>query len=498
MRLAESSLRLWEVLNMLADRARFFLALLFTLLLAACGGGGSGGPAGGREPPPATTGSLSVTIGLPSDVQGAVQVTGPDHVQHALLYTSTLTDLAPGNYVITADPIALGQATYVPSPSTQSVTVSPGATATASVDYAPRQVLLGLALVASGLDRPVFLGAPDDDARQFIVLRGGRILVLKDGKLLAQPFLDLQASVASNGDGGLLSVAFDPQFKANGYFFVVYTDLQQNIVVERYRAPAGAASADMASRLAILRIPHRDYTTHYGGQLDFGPDGYLYLSTGDGGGAYDPLGNGRNLASLLGKLLRIDVSHASASAPYAVPASNPYVGQAGKRPEIWASGLRNPWRFSFDGSRLYIADVGQDQREELDIADAGKGGLDYGWNTMEGTLCVKDGCDRTGLTPPALEYAHGALPEGPCAIVGGYVYRGAAMPELAGTYFYSDYCGGFLKSGQTGASIGGQRDWPVPPVGPVVSFGRDGQGELYLIAASGNVYKIGRTFPPKD
>jgi glucose/arabinose dehydrogenase len=486
---------------MLADRARFFLALLFTLLLVACGGGeGGAGRPGGTEPPPpqATTGSLSVVIGLPSDVQGSVLVTGPDHVQHALLYTSTLTDLAPGDYVVTAQPVAIGTATYVPSLATQSVTVTAGATATVTVDYAPRVVSLGLALVASGLDRPVYLGAPDGDARQFIVLRGGRIVVLQDGKVLAQPFLDLGAGVSSSGDGGLLSMAFDPKFKSNGYFYVVYTNLQQDIVVERFRAPAGAASADIESRLAILRIPHRDYTSHYGGQLEFGPDGYLYLSTGDGGGADDPLGNGRNLASLLAKLLRIDVSHASAGAPYAIPASNPFVGQSGKRPEIWASGLRNAWRFSFDGSRLYLADVGQSLREELDIADAGKGGLDYGWNTMEGTLCVKDGCERAGLTLPALEYAHGPAPDGPCGIVGGYVYRGAAMPELAGTYFFSDYCAGFLKGAQTGATIGEQREWAVPPVGPVVSFGRDGLGELYLVAESGNIYKIGRTFPPKD
>jgi glucose/arabinose dehydrogenase len=492
---------------MLSVRGGLCLLLAGTLLLVAgCGGGGvaAGFTTGTVElptppappPPPVTTGTLSVAIGMPSDVQGAVHVTGPDHVTRDLLYTSTLTGLAPGAYVVVADAVAVGLETFFPTPVTQTVTVAPGATASVTVNYAPRAVSFGLAQVASGLDRPVHLAAPDGDARQFIVLRGGRIVILQDGAVLPQPFLDIAASVSSAGEGGLLSLAFDPRFDTNGYFYIYYTDLRQDIVIERVHASAN--SADPASRLVILRVAHAAFTNHYGGQLAFGPDGYLYLGTGDGGGEGDPLGNGRKLDTLLAKLLRIDVSHASASQPYAVPDSNPFVGQAGKRPEIWASGLRNPWRFSFDLNYLYIADVGQDQREELDIEDVAKGGLDYGWNTMEGTQCVKAGCDQAGLTLPAFEYAHGSGAGGACAIVGGFVYRGAAIPEVAGRYFYSDYCAGFLKSVYAaGGSVIEQRDWAVPAVGQVVSMGRDGQGELYLVAASGNIYKIARTPAPK-
>jgi hypothetical protein len=404
-------------------------------------------------------------------VAGAVHVAGPGNTSRDLTQSATFAGLAPGDYVVTASGVSLGAASYVPLPASQAVTVVAGATATASVSYAARAVPVGLAQVASGLDRPIFLAAPDGDARQFIALRGGRIVVLQGGQVLAQPFLDIGAGVATGGEGGLLAFAFDPQYAASGYFYVCYTDLQQNIVVERFHAQASSSQADPASGLVILRIPHPGYSNHYGGMLAFGPDGYLYISTGDGGGEYDPLGNGRNLGTLLGKLLRIDVSHATAAAPYAVPATNPYVGQPRMRPEIW----------------------------EVDIADAATGGLDYGWSTMEGTMCVKDDCDRTGLTLPAFEYGHNSLPAGPCAIVGGYVYRGAALPELAGRYFYSDYCAGFLKSFYvTGGNVIEQREWAVPPVGQVVSFGRDGQGELYLVAASGNIYKIGRTFAPKS
>lgn len=360
-------------------------------------------------------------------------------------------------------------------------------------------VSIGLTQVASGLDRPMFLGAPDGDPRLFLALRAGRIVVLQGGNVLPQPFLDISADVSTNGEGGLLSLAFDPQYAANGYVYVYYTDLAQNIVVERFRAEASTNHADPASGLVILRIPHPGYTNHYGGMLAFGPDGYLYLAPGDGGGEGDPGNNGRNLATLLGKLLRIDVSHASAGAPYAIPPSNPYIDQPRIRPEIWASGLRNPWRFAFDAPHIYIADVGQDQREEVDIADAAKGGLDYGWSTMEGTRCVQNDCDRTGLTLPALEYGHASLPGGTCAIIGGYVYRGAALPELAGRYFYSDLCAGFLKSFYfTGGMVTEQFQWAVQPVGQVVSFGRDGQGELYLVAASNTIYKIARSAAPKS
>jgi glucose/arabinose dehydrogenase len=310
----------------------------------------------------------------------------------------------------------------------------------------------------------------------------------------AVPFLDIGARVVADGEGGLLSLAFDPQYASNGYFYVYYTDPQHNIVVERYSAAANPNLADPTSALTIIRIPHPQYVNHFGGLVAFGPDGYLYLGTGDGGGAGDPQGNGQDLTVVLGKMLRLDVSAASAGQPYTIPSTNPFAAQPGRRAEIWAWGLRNPWRYAFDGAQLYIADVGERQREEVNIVAAAQGGLNYGWNTMEGSLCFEaTSCDRAGLTLPAYEYAHGATSADGCSITGGYVYRGSALPELDGRYFYSDYCGGFLKSFYaTATGVIEQRTWDVGAIGAVVSFGRDGQGELYLIAQSGHVYKVGR------
>jgi glucose/arabinose dehydrogenase len=363
----------------------------------------------------------------------------------------------------------------------------------------PAPLTLGLRQVASGLDTPVLLTAPAADQRQFIVERSGRIRILQDGVLLAQPFLDIRAQVSTAGEGGLLSMAFDPQYAANGYFFIYYTDAANNdIVVERWRVSADPGLADPASALEIIRIPHPDFINHFGGLVSFGPDGYLYLGTGDGGGAGDPAGNAQDLGSLLGKLLRLDVAAASPDQPYAIPPTNPFAGQAGRRPEIWAYGLRNPWRYTFDAARLLIADVGEARREEVDIAGIGQGGLNYGWNLMEGSLCFSAAsCSSAGLVLPAFEYDHGENNVNGCAIIGGYVYRGQAIPELAGRYFYSDFCGGYLKSFLPGpGGVAEQVDWQVGRPDAIVSFGRDANGELYLLAAGGNIYRIVRTGAP--
>jgi glucose/arabinose dehydrogenase len=353
---------------------------------------------------------------------------------------------------------------------------------------------LALTPFASGLASPTFLTAPPGDPRQFIVERAGRILVMQNGTLLSQPFLDIRADTDVTGEGGLLSMAFDPGYASNGRVYVYRTlpGANHDIVVERYTVSNDPNQADPASRLTIIRIPHPGFTNHFGGLVAFGPDGTLYLGTGDGGSAGDPNGNAQNLASLLGKLLRLDVSAASAAAPYRIPATNPYQNQSGRRPEIWASGLRNPWRFAFDGDRLYIADVGQDQREEINLEAAAQGGLNYGWNRMEGTICYQgQNCDRTGLTLPLLDYPH-AGGGNPCSITGGYVYRGSAIPELAGRYLYSDYCAGFLRSlNAADRTAAEQRDWNVARVGQVVSFGQDGQGELYVITLDG-IWKLTR------
>ena len=361
---------------------------------------------------------------------------------------------------------------------------------------APAEVLLTAQPVVTGLASPVHLAAPDGDARLFIVEQRGRIRVVRDGQLLAAPFLDLTNRVKFGGEQGLLSMAFDPLYRFNGYFYVYYTSQPNgDIVVERYRNGqryAGIPEPDVANPTptAVITIPHPGASNHNGGLVAFGPDGMLYLGTGDGGGGGDPSGNGQNLNVLLGKLLRLDVR----ALPYTIPSGNPYIGQAGRRGEIWASGLRNPWRFAFDSTAspptIHIADVGQNRYEEVHVALASAAGLNYGWNRMEGLHCYPSGdtCSKTGLEVAAVEFDHST---GACSITGGYVYRGSAIPEIAGQYFYSDYCAGFLASIQGGVGGGvSPRRWSIPNVGNVTSFGEDGARELYMLSANGSVYRI--------
>lgn len=339
----------------------------------------------------------------------------------------------------------------------------------------------------------VFLTAPPNDTRLFIVTRKGTVRIMQGGALQPTPLLDISTLTSSDGEGGLLSMAFDPRFATNGYLYLYYTDLAHNIVLERRMVPPGSNAATPSSALVLLRIPHPNYTNHYGGLVSFGADGYLYMGTGDGGGEGDPARNGQNLSTLLGKLLRIDVGNASAAMPYTIPVGNPFSVLSGARAEIWAFGLRNPWRYSVDGSNLYIADVGQDRREEVDIVSTAAAGLNFGWNIMEGSLCYNaSSCSQAGLTLPAFEYDHGSSNAGGCAITGGYVYRGKALPELAGRYLYSDYCLGFLRSFVGGATVTEKTDWGITGAGQVVSFGRAADGELYLINAAGNILKIVR------
>lgn len=361
----------------------------------------------------------------------------------------------------------------------------------------PPAVTLALRDVAT-VSQAVFATAPAGDSRLFIVTRDGLVRIMQNGQLLPTPFLDIAARVSTSGEGGLLSMAFDPDYARNGHFYLYYTDLAHNIVVERGSVSPLANLANPTAWLTIISIAHPRYTNHFGGLVAFGPDGMLYLGTGDGGGAGDPDGNAQDPLALLGKLLRLDVRNATLASPYEIPASNPYAGMSSRRNEIWAMGLRNPWRFNFDGGSLYIADVGQFRREEVNIAGAGAGGLNYGWNTMEGTLCyIASTCSQAGLTLPAFEYDHGTNNVNGCSITGGYVYRGKAIPELAGSYFYSDYCAGFLKSfTSAGTGISALKDWATGDVGRILSFGHDSDGELYLIADTGKLHKIVRAGTP--
>ena len=356
---------------------------------------------------------------------------------------------------------------------------------------------LNLQRVVTGLSSPLFLTAPKEDPRLFIVERGGSIRIVRDGRLLSVPFLDIRSRTTTDGERGLLSMAFDPQYETNGFFYLYFTDLNGDIAVERYSVSStDPDAADPSSALRILSIPHPVFSNHNGGLLKFGPDGFLYMATGDGGGAFDPGGNAQNTNSLLGKMLRIDVSNSTAINPYSIPASNPYVSQANKRPEIWAYGLRNPWRFAFDGSSnlLYIADVGQAAREEVNVVGIDQAGLNYGWRRMEGSVCASgNACDSQGLLLPVLEYAHDSSSNNSCSVIGGAVYRGAAIPELQGTYLYSDLCAGWIKGFRHANGVATDRvDFGQIGAGTILSFGEDAQRELYLLSAEGNVYRVVR------
>jgi glucose/arabinose dehydrogenase len=341
---------------------------------------------------------------------------------------------------------------------------------------------------------PTYVGAPaTDSARLFVVEQGGRVVVVRHDTILSRPFLDITSHVASGGERGLLSIAFDPQYASNGRFFVYFTNLAGDIRVVRYNVSGDPDSANAASADTVIAIAHPGQSNHNGGQLQFGPDGMLYAGTGDGGGGGDPDQNGQNKHALLGKILRLDVSGASG---YTIPAGNPGVSDTTFAPEVWSWGLRNPWRFSFDRQTgdLYIGDVGQDAFEEVDVSptavQAGRG-ANFGWNRMEGAHCYPNltgTCTQTGLVLPYAEYAHAF---GTCAITGGYVYRGSKLPVMVGHYFFADFCTGMVHSIQFGAGSG-QLDWTtiLSPGPNISSFGEDASGEVYIVRLDGGVYKI--------
>jgi glucose/arabinose dehydrogenase len=331
--------------------------------------------------------------------------------------------------------------------------------------------------VASGLPNLVSI-THAGDSRLFITLQSGLVMIHDGTHVLPDPFLDVRSLVTSNGERGLLSIAFHPHYAQNGFFYVNYTNLSGNTVVARYSvSPQNPNRANPSSAVPILTI-NQPFENHNGGQLQFGPDGYLYIGMGDGGSGGDPGNRAQNLGDLLGKMLRIDVDSGS---PYAIPPSNPFRSQAGARAEIWALGLRNPWRFTFDRNTgdLWIADVGQGKWEEIDFEPATSiGGENYGWRRMEGTHCFNPAtnCNPGNLVLPIIEYNHDVG----CSVTGGYVYRGTRNPRLAGRYIYGDFCSGMIWSA-TRESNGAVTTRDLLNTSFNVStFGEDLAGEIYV------------------
>lgn len=346
---------------------------------------------------------------------------------------------------------------------------------------------VALERIATGLDDPVHLTAIPGDPRLFVVEQPGRIRVIEDGEVRDEPFLDIAGKVRSGGERGLLSLAFHPSFESNGFFFVNYTERPAGrTVVERYRVASGGSRADPSSGRVVLAID-QPYGNHNGGHVLFDHRGLLWIGMGDGGAANDPQGNGQNLESLLGAMLRVDVD---AREPYAIPAGNPFAAGRHGRPEIWASGVRNPWRFWIDAADtlVYIADVGQNEWEEIHVERADRPGLNYGWNVLEGSRCFRGrSCDRAGMQSPLVEYSHG---EG-CSITGGVVYRGKAVPALRGHYLYADYCQGWIRSFRyADGRTADHREWRIDRPGSISSFGVDGDGEAYVVTLEGDVFKV--------
>jgi glucose/arabinose dehydrogenase len=345
--------------------------------------------------------------------------------------------------------------------------------------------------VVTGLSSPVDIThAGDGSGRLFIILQGGRIVIFDGVQILSPPFLDITSLVSSGGERGLLGAAFHPNYVGNGFFYVSYTDTAGDSVIARYSVSLDPNRADPTSGVILLTIP-QPFSNHNGGQLHFGPDGYLYIGIGDGGSGGDPQNNGQDLGTLLGKILRIDVD---SGFPFTVPPDNPFVGVVGAREEIWSFGLRNPWRFSFDRltGDMFIGDVGQNSWEEVDFQPANSaGGENYGWRLMEGNSCFNPAinCNNGTLTLPILVYDHSVG----CSVTGGYLYRGSKNPNLNGLYLYGDFCSGLIWGAQEDGLGGWITTVLLDTNFSISTFGEDESGEIYfahLSAIDGTIYQV--------
>ncbi|MGH3649656.1 MAG: PQQ-dependent sugar dehydrogenase, partial [Acidimicrobiia bacterium] len=351
-----------------------------------------------------------------------------------------------------------------------------------------------LELVDDSFSAPLYVTAPEGDSRIFVVEQGGRVRLVVNDQVIGT-YLDIGFLLPSSpgGEQGLLGMAFHPDFASNGNLYLAYTDANGAVVVTEVTVDPDADSVSVSNRRTIIRVP-QPAPNHNGGMLLFGPDRYLYLSLGDGGGSGDPDGDGQNVNSLLGAILRINVDAdafpGDSLRNYSIPSDNPFVGTNGAD-EIWVYGLRNPWRFWIDPptGRLYIADVGQNAREEVTVLEPGMEGSNLGWNRLEGTRCYPSGgtCSTAGTVLPQVEYSHTS---GTGSITGGMVYRGSDIPALTGTYFYADFLAGWVRSFNYTGSVTDHYSWDDFPTSRVSSFGVDSRGEMYVVSLGGSVWRI--------
>ena len=360
--------------------------------------------------------------------------------------------------------------------------------------------LITLEPIATGLTNPLgIVDAGDSSGRLFVVLQAGQIIIVNSTTTLNTPFLDIRERIRSGGELGLLGLAFHPQYRSNGFFYINYTNRQGQTVISRFQVSTATNTADAESELIILTID-QPFSNHNGGQIQFGPDGLLYIGTGDGGAGGDPQNRAQNLGDLLGKMLRINVNEddfpTDQDRNYAIPPNNPFINNLAARNEIWAYGLRNPWRFSFDRltGALFIGDVGQGTWEEISRQPpTSSGGENYGWRLMEGTHCFEpeENCPTDNLTLPIIEYPQNFGDEFiGCAVIGGYQYRSTAIPQLFGMYIYADFC-----SGKIWGSRESNGQWESAVLldsnRSITSFGEDMNGSLYVSdAATGSILRI--------
>jgi glucose/arabinose dehydrogenase len=425
-----------------------------------------------------------IVVNLRQAVLGSIQVCTSLALSSALVGCPNSSE----DPVATAMPVAcqMAQAQSVPA------APAPGAP--------PAGINLARQPINTVLSSPVFVTAPPGDTSRLFVIEQAGIVKIFDRatNALIGTFLDISSLVLCCGERGLLGMAFDPNYATNGRFFVSYTAQPDGrSVIARYRV-SGNPDVAMNTPDRIILETAQPFSNHNGGMIAFGPaDGLLYIGLGDGGSGNDPGNRAQNAGELLGKMLRIDVSQGAVNQPaYLVPSNNPCAGVSGARPEIWSIGLRNPWRYSFDrqSGDLYVADVGQGTLEEVNVStvSAGAGrGTNYGWRVKEGTTCTNLGpgsCTNPDLQDPAVEYAHSG---GACSVTGGYVYRGTAIPALQGTYFYADYCAGFVRSFRyVNGTVTDHANWTSLGGGNISSFGEDGAGELYIVTLGGGLFRI--------